>query len=73
MQKTPVWSLGQKDPLEKGMATDGHMNPNWEINIKILFWTRENPRALHRDKCKTVPHGHLHKWEMEDHLGKQSY
>lgn len=30
---------------------NGHMNTNWETDIKILFWARENPRAFHRGEC----------------------
>ena len=36
----------------------------WPQNEKLtLKFCSENPRALHRDKCKTAPHGHLHSWE----------
>ena len=30
MQETQVWSLGQEDPLEKGMATHSSILP-WRI------------------------------------------
>ena len=35
MQENSVWSLGQEDPLEKGMATDSSVFA-WEIP-----WTEE--------------------------------
>ena len=35
MQETPVWSLGQEDPLEEGMATYSSILA-WEIP-----WTEE--------------------------------
>ena len=36
MQETQVWSLGQKDPLEKGMATHSSIIA-WRIS-----WTEES-------------------------------
>ena len=36
MQETQIWSLGQEDPLEKGMATHSS-TPAWRIP-----WTEES-------------------------------
>ena len=45
MQETQVWSLGQKDPLEKDVATHSSI-PAWEIP-----WTEE-PAGLQTTGCK---------------------
>ena len=41
MQKTQVWSLGWKDPMEKEMATHSSILP-WKI-----LWTEEPGRLVH--------------------------
>ena len=43
MQETRVWSLGQKDPLEKKMATHSSIRA-WEIP-----WTEEPGRLPSKD------------------------
>ena len=49
MQETQVWSLGQKDPLEKDVATHSSI-PAWEIP-----WTEE-PAGLQTTGCKRLGH-----------------
>ena len=49
VQETQVWSLGQEDPLEKGMAT----------HCSILTWRipwKGDPGGLHRTEQLTLPH-----------------
>ena len=50
MQKTQVWSLGQEDPLEKGMATYSSFLA-WGIP-----WTEEPGRL------QSWGHKELHMW-----------
>ena len=47
MQKTVIWSLGQEDPLEKGMTTHSSILA-WEIP-----WTEE-PDGLHEHGSQRV-------------------
>ena len=49
MQETQVWSLGQNDPLEKGMATHSSILA-WRIP-----WTEE-PRGLQSTELQWVRH-----------------
>ena len=48
MQETQVQSLGQKDPLEEGMATHSSILA-WEIP-----WTEEPGRLKHREEEDTT-------------------
>ena len=52
MQETMIWSLGQEDPLEKGMTTHSSILA-WEIP-----WTEE-PDGLHEHG---VTKGHTTEW-----------
>ena len=59
MQETWVWSLGQADPLERGIATHSHILA-WEIP-----WTEEPGRlqslgSLLRQDWVTHTHTHIH-------------
>ena len=49
MQVTWVWSLGQEDPLEKGMATHSNILP-WRI------WKTDEPGRLWSVKSQRVRH-----------------
>ena len=49
MQETQVWSLGQEDPLEKGMATHSGILAWW------IQWTEE-PGSYSPWGCKRVGH-----------------
>ena len=49
MQENRVWSLGQEDPLEKGMATHSSILP-WRIP-----WTEE-PDGLQSTGSQRVGH-----------------
>ena len=62
MQETRVWSLGQEDPLEKGMGT----------HSRILAWemTRtEEPGDLHSIESKRVRHD----WATNTQFHVESY
>ena len=59
MQETWVWSLGQEDPLEKGMATHSSIltwripwteEPNWWATVHGVAksWTRLKWLSMHR-------------------------
>ena len=60
MQETWVWSLGQEDPLEKGMATHSSILA-WRIP-----WTEE-PGRLQSMGSQTVGHG----WVADTHNGRK--
>ena len=51
MQETRVWSLGQKDPLEKGMAASNILA--WRIP-----WTEEPSRVAESDMTERLSHTH---------------
>ena len=57
MQETWVWSLGQEDPLEKGMVTHSSIL-TWRIP-----WTEE-PGKLQSIELKIVGHG----WATNTHI-----
>ena len=50
MQETQVWSLGQKDPLEKGRATHSSILA-WEI-----LWTEEFKGSIQSDTTEQWTH-----------------
>ena len=55
MQETWLWSLGQEDPLEKGMATYSSILA-WKIP-----WTEEGGyRPWGRQQSNTTEHAHTH-------------
>ena len=64
MQKTCVWSLGQEDPLDKGMATHSN-NVTWWIP-----WTEE-PVGLQSMGSQRVGHNLATK-QHQQQMGKES-
>ena len=57
MQETQIWSLGQEDPLERGMATDCSILA-WKIP-----WTEESG-GLH---CMGLQKGRTQLSEQQQH------
>ena len=57
MQETQIWSLGQEDPLERGMATDCSILA-WKIP-----WTEESS-GLH---CMGLQKGRTQLSEQQQH------
>ena len=66
MQETPVQSLGQDDPLEKGMATHSSILA-WRIS-----WTEE-PGGLQSMGSQGVGHDLAAKQQQQSSAGRPSF
>ena len=58
MQETQIWSLGQEDPLEKGVATHSSILASVQFSCSVVsdsLWPHESQHA--RPPCPSPPLG----------------